>query len=248
MEFRFNNEWIDSTVAVQEDGSVIEVRGSGGEVVKKPQTFPTVEDWLNVMAQETALCCREWDNEAAEYYQSWYTPTTYSCGKRVAEDVFDEDGEPTGEVSEGSCIWLSPAEWAASVRTNTVRCCMPIRRSPRLAAKAAKAATVMETLLPLPSLPDLPSVPASLSEEEKRMVAHIKGFLERVEAAKGPEIKAAISAELFHFVAVFGKEFCAKHTRFRDTVIAKAHEFKKHESDRGDLMKAADTVLLALSK
>jgi len=232
MEFRFNNEWIDSTVAVQEDGSVIECRGSGGEVVKNPQTFPTVEDWLNVMAQETALCCREWDNEAAEYYQSWYTPTTYSCGKRVAKDVFDEDGEPTGEVSEGSRIWLSPAEWAAGVRTDNVRCSVPIRRSPRLAAKAAAAVPA----------------PATLSEEEKRMVAHIKGFLERVEAAKGPEIKAAISAELFHFVAVFGKEFCAKHTRFGDTVIAKAHEFKKHESDRVDLMKAADTVLLALSK
>ena len=242
MEFRFNNEWIDSTVAVQEDGSVIECRGSGGEVVKKPQTFPTVEDWLNVMAQETALCCREWDNEAAEYYQSWYTPTTYSCGKRVAEDVFDEDGEPTGEVSEGSRIWVSPAAWAASVRTNTVRCSVPIRRSPRLAAKAA---AVTETVANNP----LPSVPASLSEEEeKRIVAHIKGFLDRIEAAKGAEIKAAISAELFHFVAVFGKEFCAKHTRFRDTVIAKAHEFKKHESDRVALMKAADTVLLALSK
>ena len=264
IEFRFHNEYIDSTVAVQEDGSVIERYGAGGVVVTRPQKFASIGAWLSDMERDTSLCSRDprddydYDEDAEEEnLLLWFIPTVYSCGGRKAANT------PDGDVVEEGLVWQTSADWAlhviasapASIRRSRRLAAKPavnyveedaeavtepkptvatIRRSTRLAEKASLV--VRETTAPV----------STLSNEEKRMVAHIKGFLERIETAKGKEIKAAISAELFYFIAIFGKEFCAKHKRFGDTVIAKAYEFKKNESNSMGLMKAADTMLLTL--
>lgn len=262
MEFRFKNEYIDSTVTVQEDGSVIERLGAGGEVVQKPQKFVSVSVWLSAMHRDTDMCSHDPRDDDEEEMIVWFVPTKYSYGRRTARNT------PDGDVVERSRTWLSPEEWAAeiiaSVRAKKEGSAP--RRSRRLAAKSTVNYAEEDAEAETESTPTIATIRRStrivekaslvvrettapvstLSNEEKRMVAHIKGFLERVETAKGKEIKAAISAELFYFIAIFGKEFCAKHKRFCDTVIAKAYEFKQNESDRIGLMKAADAMLLTL--
>ena len=339
IEFRFHNEYIDSTVAVQVDGSVIERYGVGGVVVTHPQTFPSVEDWLKQMERDTSLCSHDprddydYDEDAEdENLLLWFVPTVYSCGGRKAANT------PDGDVVEEGLVWQTSADWATEViaevkkveavggmgvgvsgshsnddisstmNANTMKTA-PVRRSSRLSKKPAVNYTEVEEvgtpkapvfektrpktpfyliatgsvasfaipaptptpsrrssrlakkpainyaevvgILPAPT-PEKPVVtetskaPSTLSADEKRICDYIKGFLTRSETAKGRDAKAAIAVELFYFIAVFGKEFCAKHKRFRATVINKAYEFKKYESDMIDVVKASDTVLLAL--
>ncbi len=270
MEFRFKNEYIDSTATVQEDGSVIERLGAGGEVVQKPQKFASVSVWLSAMQRDTDMCSHDprYDSdEDEEEMIVWFVPTTYSCGRRKARNT------PDGDVVEGSRTWLSPEEWAAEIIASMKAkkgAPMP-RRSKRLAAKPAvnyteeeeveeetpaalPAIVVTETPAALPAvvIKEIPKVAApapaksKLSDEEHRIVAHINGFLDRCNAAKEKKTRAAIATEFFYFIAVFCKEFCTKHKRFGNTVITKAYEFKKYESDSVDLVRAADNVLLTL--
>jgi hypothetical protein len=266
MEFRFKNDYIDSTVAVQEDGSVIERLGAGGEVVQKPQKFVSVSVWLNAMQRDTDMCMRDprYDSDDEGEMIVWFVPTTYSYGRRTARNT------PDGEVVEGSRTWLSPEEWAAEIIASMKAKKGGPRRSKRLAAKPAvnyteeeveeeipavlPAIVVSETpaVLPTVVVTETPKVAApapaksKLSDEEHRIVAHIKGFLDRCNAAKEKKTRAAIATEFFYFIAVFCKEFCTKHKRFGDTVIEKAYEFKKYESEYVALMEAADKVLLTL--
>jgi hypothetical protein len=269
IEFRFKNEYIDSTVTVQEDGSVVERLGAGGELVQKPQKFASVRAWLNAMQRDTDMCSHDprydSDDEEDEAMIVWFVPTKYSYGRRTARNT------PDGDVVERSRTWSSPEEWAAEIIASMKAKKGGPRRSKRLAAKPAVNYTeeeeveeetpaalptvvVTETPAVLPAIvvSETPKAKASapakskLSDEEHRIVANIKGFLDRCNAAKEKKTRAAIATEFFYFIAVFCKEFCTKHKRFGNTVITKAYEFKKYESDSVDLMRAADNVLLAL--
>ena len=165
IEIRFRNEYIDSTVAVQEDGSVIERYGVGGVVVTRPQTYASVEEWLDEMERDTSMCSHDprddygYDEEDDDPLL-WFIPTAYSCGGRTAENT------PDGCVVEGSRFWADSEEWAndviaaakkvdevggagvgvsgshsnddisSTMNANTMKIA-PIRRSTRLAKKPA---------------------------------------------------------------------------------------------------------------
>ena len=114
----FKNDWIDSTVELLADNSVVERFGSGGEAVKNPQTFASVTAWLTTMEEETNNCCRSlevdvdeegnvnWEDEV-----QWFVPTTYSVGDRSAEN------DPHDGIIEGSQSrsWPSALEWFTEV-------------------------------------------------------------------------------------------------------------------------------------
>jgi hypothetical protein len=77
-DFQFKNEWIDRTVTVLQDRSVVEL--SSG------LTFPSIMEWLAVMQEVTQRCARaaalaweeddgllRWQDEVV-----WFVATTYS--------------------------------------------------------------------------------------------------------------------------------------------------------------------------
>ena len=77
-EFQFKNEWIERTVALLEDGSVVEL--SSG------LTFPSIGVWLEVMQGQTQRCAREAalaseDDDGLLLWQDevvWFVETTYT--------------------------------------------------------------------------------------------------------------------------------------------------------------------------
>lgn len=104
--FQFKNEWIDRTVTVMEDGSIVEP--SGGLM------FPSIAEWLEVMQEETQRCAREaalgWEDDDGllrwEDEVVWFVETTYSF--RSSTVVGQVDGSVR---SADDLTWASVAVW-----------------------------------------------------------------------------------------------------------------------------------------
>ena len=107
-DFQFNNELIQGTVTVLDDGFVVE--SSSGK------TFPSIGVWLEVMQGVTQLCAREaalgWDDDDGllrwEEEVMWFVETTYSFrGVSVVGQVDGSVRSSRGRVWECVFAWLT---------------------------------------------------------------------------------------------------------------------------------------------
>ena len=121
MEFRFKNDWIDSTVTVQTEGSVIECRGFGGAPAEGRQ-FPSVAAWLIEMIDTTNKCTTDavvnWEDDDGDVHWGevfWYTPTSYSCTVGGVAHVVDST--PDDIVEGDGKSWASVYDWLAEMMT-----------------------------------------------------------------------------------------------------------------------------------
>ena len=110
-----------------------------------------------------------------------------------------------------------------------------VRTSSRLAAKPRVDYSEKEEPAPAVGL----AAPAAVitiritekpvDEDKARHVAHIKSLLLKIDNIKGDKpARAAVAVEIMEYILTC-KEFCDKHERFRDTIIAKCYELKKFE-------------------
>ena len=120
MQFRFKNDFIDSTVTLQEDGTVIELFGVGGSVVSSPQKFASVAKWLDRMHMETKQCnsYSSWNEDDGDMHWEdeveWYTPATYSCS-RDGVMICEVESTPEDTVENGEKAWASVYDWVAEI-------------------------------------------------------------------------------------------------------------------------------------
>jgi hypothetical protein len=120
MEFRFKNEWIDSTVTVQADGTVIERLGYGG-IPAEGQRFASVVAWLDAMTESTDKCntqaATSWVDDDGnlqwEEETTWYSPTSYSC--TVGGVAHIADSTTDGIVEAGDRSWATVYDWVAEM-------------------------------------------------------------------------------------------------------------------------------------
>ncbi len=108
-EFRFKNEWIDRTVSVGDDGSIVEP--SGGLM------FPSIAEWLEVMQEETQRCARaaalgweDHDDGLLNWQEDvvWFVQTTYTFrGVSVVSLPDASVRYPLGRVWECVLPWLA---------------------------------------------------------------------------------------------------------------------------------------------
>jgi hypothetical protein len=108
-DFQFKNEWIDRTVTVLQDRSVVEL--SSG------LTFPSIMEWLAVMQEETQRCARaaalaweEEENDGLLLWQDevvWFVATTYSFrGSTVVSLPDGSVRSADGQLCPSLCQWL----------------------------------------------------------------------------------------------------------------------------------------------
>ncbi len=110
-QFQFKNEFIQGTVTVLDDGSVVE--SSSGK------TFPSIAEWLEVMQEETQRCARaaalgweDHDNGLLNWQESvvWFVETTYTF--RGVSVVSLPDGSVR---SSHGALWECVFAWRASL-------------------------------------------------------------------------------------------------------------------------------------
>ena len=123
MEFRFKNDWIDSTVTVQADGSAVERLGFGGTPAEG-QRFSSVAVWIEEMTETTNKCTTDaavkWEDDGQMHWQEevvWYTPTSYTC--TVGRMVYVVDSTPDGIVEGGGRLWNSVYDWLVEMEKLT---------------------------------------------------------------------------------------------------------------------------------
>jgi hypothetical protein len=135
-----------------------------------------------------------------------------------------------------------------------------VRTSSRLAAKprvdyAEKEETAPAVSLPAPASPAPAAVitiritEKPVDEEKQRIISHFKGLLLKIDNIKGDKpARAAGAVEIMQYTLTC-KEFCDKHPRFRDTVIAKCYELKKYNGEEfPEVASACDAVLHMFGK
>jgi hypothetical protein len=154
---------------------------------------------------------------------------------------------------------------------------MPLRRSPRIAAKAnAKAATMplvpsrhSVSLTPLRRSPRLEAskakARADIEARTKARVAQLRPNKQTAEiittcnallmvlmSVHGRDAKAAAATTLMHYMATTGLQFTLSKTRFRSVIISKAYELKRdsqlHGGDHIEMVAACDRILAALNE
>ncbi len=106
--FRFHNLFIDRTVSVAEDGSVVELSGA--------LMFPSIAQWLEVMQEETQHCARaaalgweDHDDGLLNWQESvvWFVETTYTF--RGVSVVGQVDGSVRS--SHAARVWGGVLAW-----------------------------------------------------------------------------------------------------------------------------------------